>query len=75
MEKQKMPFSEFDIQKVLGSSEGKSLIALLNQDGGAVLRKAADALKSGRQEDAKQLLEPLMRTPEAQELVRKINEK
>ncbi len=64
-----------NIQKVFGTNEGRQLLSLLNRDGGAALRKAASALQRGNQTAAAAVLEPLMNTPEAQELVRKLNQK
>ena len=40
-----------------------------------LLKQAAEALKRGDQEGAKQILSPMMQTPEAQDLVDKINRK
>ncbi|MBS6366664.1 MAG: hypothetical protein KH420_04880 [Clostridiales bacterium] len=71
----RLPFSQADIRKVLGTDEGKKLIAYLSRDGGAVLKQAAEALKRGDQAAAQQILSPMMQTAEAQELVDKINRK
>ncbi len=70
-----LPFSEQDIKRVLGSDEGKQLLRLLNRDGGAALRQAAEAIKAGDAARAKQLLSPIMETSEAASLVEKINQK
>ncbi len=67
--------SQENIQKVFDTSEGRQLLALLNRDGGAALRRAAEALQRGDQAAAAAAVEPLMTTPEAQELVRKLNQK
>lgn len=64
-----------NIQKVFGTNEGRQLLALLSRDGGAALKKAAAALQRGDQAGAAAVLEPLMTTPEAQELVRRLNQK
>lgn len=69
-----IPLNAETIQKVFGSQAGKQLLALLNQDGGKSLREAANALQRGDQQAAAAALAPVMTTPEAQELVRKINE-
>ena len=66
-------FSQEEIRRVLSSPEGKQLLGLLTKDGGSRLRQAADALRSGQQDEAKQLLTPLMQTDEAKTLVRKLN--
>ena len=68
-------FSEADIQRVLGSAEGRSLLQLLRQNGGSSLQQAADALKAGDAARAQELLRPLMESPAAAELVKKLNER
>ena len=68
-------FSEEEIRKVLGSSEGQALLRLLNRDGGAALQKAAQAVKNGNFSSAQEIMRPLMEAPDAAELVRKINRK
>lgn len=68
-------FSPAEIKAVLGSAEGKRLLELLNRDGGTLLRQAAESIRRGDQDNAKQLLEPLMQSGEAAELVRKINDR
>ncbi len=65
---------QHNIQKVLGSQEGRQLLALLNRDGGKALREAASAIQRGDQAAAAAVLEPVMNTPEAQALVQKLNE-
>lgn len=68
------PFSAAQIQQVLGSAEGRQLLALLQRDGGSALRQAAQQIAQGNYDEAKAILEPVMSTSEAAELVRKINE-
>lgn len=68
-------FTPQQIQRVLGTKEGQQLLALLNRDGGAALRQAAAAVKSGDYARAKQVMEPVMQTPEAAKLVDRINRK
>ena len=68
-------FSEADVRKVLGSKEGQALLRLLNKDGGAALKQAADALKAGDTAKAQALVKPIMQTPEAAALVEKLNQK
>ena len=70
----KLPFSAAQIQQVLGSAEGRQLLALLQRDGGTALRQAAQQIAQGNYEAAKAILEPVMSTGEAAELVRKLNE-
>lgn len=68
-------FSQEDIKRVLGSGEGKALLALLNRDGGKLLRQAAEAVKQGDMQRARELLAPTMEQPEIAALVDKINGK
>ena len=68
-------FSEDDIQRVLGSQEGQALLRLLNRDGGAALRQAANAVKNGDMAKAQEIMRPLMESPGVSALVDKINRK
>lgn len=70
----KIPFSAEDARRVLGSAEGKQLLALLSRDGSS-LKAAAQAFQSGDTAAAKALLQPLVDTPEASALLQKINRK
>ena len=67
------PFSAEQIQRVLGSAAGQQLLQLLQRDGGATLRQAAQLVRQGDYAAAQQLLAPLMSTDEAARLVRKLN--
>ncbi len=62
-------------KKILQSPEGKQLIALLNRDGGAAMRKAAAALKTGDQAAAQQAVSPLLQDPKAAQLLEKLTGK
>lgn len=68
-------FSQADIQKVLGSKEGKALLQLLNRDGGKLLRQAAESVKRGDMQRAQELLAPTMQSPEIASLIDQINRK
>lgn len=68
-----LPFTEKDIRRVLGSTEGQQILKLLNQDGGKTLRAAATAFQSGDTEGAKKIIAPMMETPEASALVNQLN--
>lgn len=68
-------FSQEQIRQVLGSAEGRQLLALLSRGGGKELRMAAEEFKKGNVDGAKDLLAPLVQTPEASALLNKINEK
>lgn len=60
-------------RQVLGSAEGKRLIALLSRSDG--LQQAAAEFKKGNTAGAQALLRPLVSTPEAAELLEKIGRK
>ena len=73
MGNKQLPFSDQDVRRVLGSPEGQQILKLLNRDGGRALKQAADALRSGRPEDALQVLSPIMESEEASKLIDKLN--
>ena len=62
-------------KKILGSAEGKQLLALLNRDGGQQLRQAAEAFRRGDMAQVQALMQPLTQDREAAELLKKINGK
>ena len=68
-------FSAEQAKKILGSAEGKQLIALLNRDGGQQLRQAAEAFRRGDMAQVQALMQPLTEDREAAELLKKINGK
>lgn len=68
-----LPFSEKDIRRVLGSSAGQQLLQILTQSGGNELQWAAEELKRGNIDAAKEILSPVMNSPQASTLVDEIN--
>lgn len=62
------------LQRILSTPEGKRLLALLRQDGGTALRQAAAACQAGDTQGAQRILQPMVQTPEAEELLKKLNE-
>ena len=66
-------FSPEQIKQVLGSEEGKKLIAMLSKSGN--LQAAANAFKHGDMTAAQEALKPALQTQEAEELLQKINGK
>lgn len=66
-------FSPEHLRRVLGSSEGRQLLALLSSGCGERLRQAADAAKQGDHARAMELLQPVLNTEQAQALLRKLN--
>ena len=65
-------FSPEQLRRVLGSAEGRQLLALLASGGGERLRQAADAAKQDHAR-AMELLRPVLNTEQAQALLRKLN--
>ena len=65
-------FSPEQLRRVLGSAEGRQLLAL-PACGGGRRRQAADAAKQGDHARAMELLRPVLNTEQAQALLRKLN--
>ncbi len=61
------------VRQVLESPAGKALLQLLQQDGGATLRQAADALRAGDTAKAQRIVAPLMQTEQAVRLTDALN--
>ena len=66
-------FSADQLRRVLGSAEGKQLLALLAADGGGRLRQAAEAVKAGDHARAQAILQPVLQTEQAQALLQKLS--
>ena len=66
-------FSADQLRRVLGSAEGKQLLALLAADGGGRLRQAAEAVKAGDHARAQAILQPVLQTEQAQALLQKLD--
>lgn len=63
------------IRQLLQTQEGQRLMQLLNQDGGAAMRQAADSARAGDFEAVKRQLGPLLNSEEAAQLLQKISQK
>lgn len=72
---EKPQISAEQMRSLLSSPEAKQLIALLQRDGGQRLQQAAQELKKGNTAGAQELLRPVVETKEADELLKKINQK
>ena len=70
-----MKFSQNEINAILGSKEGQELIKYLQADGGKMLSLASAALKSGDTAKVVSLMQPIMGTEKAVQLVKEINQK
>ena len=63
------------LRTLLTSPEGQALLRLLQADGGAGLRTAAEAMRAGNLEGVKSALSPLLAGTEAETLTRSLEEK
>ena len=71
-------FSADQLRRVLGSAEGKQLLALLALTVRALLgrrrlRQAAEAVKAGDHARAQAILQPVLQTEQAQALLQKLD--
>lgn len=63
------------MSKLLASPEGRQLLALLQRDGGDKMQQAAEEFRKGNVAAAQELLQPVMQSREASDLLQKINGK
>ena len=66
-------FDPEQARKILRSPEAKALLKLLDRDGGAALRQAAEKMKAGDLAGAQAAVAQTMTDPQAQALVEKLN--
>lgn len=64
-----------DLMRLAQTPAGQQLIALLRQQGGDRLSAAITQAAAGNYTQAKTLLSPLLETPEAQALVKSLEER
>ncbi len=77
MEKNNQKFQDFSIQQAMElaqSDAGKQLFALLQQTQGQKLKSAMDQAAAGDYTNAKETIQAMMASREAQELVKKLRE-
>lgn len=67
-------FSMADAAKLLSTPAGRQLLALLQQDGGARMQQAMEAYRAGNPGRAKEILSPLLDTPEVRQLLAQLKE-
>ncbi len=67
--------SEAELRRALASAEGQRLLALLRTDGGGALRQAMQSVKRGDYDSAKTVLEPMLQSAEARQLLEKLKTK
>lgn len=58
--------------EILSSPQGKSVLSAILSDGGDKLRKAAEDMKKGNKETAKQIFSSIMATKDGAEILGKI---
>ncbi len=65
-------FTEEQVRAVLQSQAGRQLMAMLQQNGGAALKQAAAAARSGAYDQAWSQLQPVLDNPKAAALLAEI---
>lgn len=75
MEKKSQDFSIREAQRLAKSPEGQRLAALLQEKDALQLQKAMDLASSGNYKEAGNLLNSLLSSPEAQQLIRQLGGK
>ena len=69
MEKNNRDFSKSDAIELLKTPEGQQFAAMLRQQYGTQMDQAMSCILSGRQEEAKRLLAPILQSADAQRLM------
>lgn len=62
------------LMKLARSPAGQQLLAMLQRNGGSDLQSAVSQASAGNYDQAKQTLSSLLSTPEAQDLLKKLEE-
>ena len=75
MEKKSQDFSIREAKQLAGTPEGQRLMQLLQQQDTGQLQKAMDAAGSGQDQEAGKILNSLLSSPEARELIRQLGGK
>ena len=75
MEKKSQDFSIREAKQLAGTPEGQRLMQLLRQQDTGQLQKAMDAAGSGQYQEAGKILNSLLSSPEARELIRQLGGK
>ena len=75
MEKKSQDFSVQEAKRLASTPEGQKLVSLLQQKDNGQLQKAMEAASAGNYKDAGTMLQSLLASPEAQQLIRKLGEK
>ena len=75
MEKKSQDFSIKEAQRLASTPEGQKLMQLLQQQDMGQLQKAMDAAGSGKYQEAGKILNTLLSSPEARQLIRQLGGK
>ena len=75
MEKKSQDFSIKEAQRLANSPQGQQLMQLLQKSDSAALEKAMAAANAGNYKEAGKLLNGLLASPEAQQLIRQLGGK
>lgn len=69
-----MQYDRNQLLRLAQSSEGRQLLSLLQKNGGAELQNAISRASGGDYDGAKTILSSLLATPDAQELLKRLEE-
>ena len=75
MDKKSQDFSIKEAQRLANTPDGQRLMALLQQSGNAQLQKVMEAANAGNYREAGNLLQSLLSSPEAQQLMQRLGGK
>lgn len=75
MQKDPKNFSMQDAMRLANTPAGQQLLSLLQQSDTAALRNAMEQASGGNYDQAKQLLGPLLASPEVQKLLQQLGGK
>lgn len=67
-------FSIQDVMRLAKTPAGQQLIAILQQSDASALKSAAEQASGGKYQQAKNTLEPLLKSPEIQKLLKQLGE-
>lgn len=75
MQKDPKNFSMQDAMRLASTPAGRQLLAILQQSDSAAMRSAMEQASNGNYEQAKQVLGPLLASPEVQKLLQQLGGK
>ena len=72
---QDQEFSRKDAEVIFQSKEARTLLSIMQKDGGVGLRQASEAMRCGDYEKAVSILKPLLNAPNSEQLLQELNKK